>query len=212
MRRLMNILIIYHIRIEFVSAGFFYVTCKRVCRQSRMYRKGAMPVFDIFHSGEETSISWNTIGNIAEGRKHLGEEMPVKVYRLYEYTIKAELSHRYGEKAAKNLFCNAGKSVGKAYASHLINQDLPFKEFFITLQELLRVHKTSILKVETFLTRREDVDCSRRSFAGETHRKYDKGFLSGILSAYKGKEYVVTKIDCWASGSYVCRFQARVNL
>ena len=177
-------------------------------------------MFDIFHSGEETLISWDTIGNIAEGRKHLGEEMSVMVYRLYEYTIKAELSHRYGEKAAKILFCNAGKSVGKAYASHLINQDLPFKEFFKTLQELLRVHKISILKVETLddrtedeiLTREEDVDCSRRSFTGETHCKYDKGFLSGILSAYKGKEYVVAKIDCWAGGSYVCRFQERVNL
>lgn len=177
-------------------------------------------MFDIFHSGEETSISRDTIGNIAEGRKHLGEEMPVMVYRLYEYTIKAELSHRYGEKAAKILFCNAGKSVGWAYASHFINQDLPFKEFFKTLKELLRVHKTGILKVETLddrteeklLTRREDVDCSRRSFAGKTHCKYDKGFLSGIICAYKGKEYVVTKMDCWARGLDIYRFHVGVNL
>ena len=169
-------------------------------------------MFDIFHSGEKTLISWDTIGNIAEGRKHLGEEMPVMVYRLYEYTIKAELSHRYGEKAAKILFCNAGKSVGKAYASHFTNQDLPFKEFFKTLQELLRVHKISSLKVETILTNREDADCSRHSFTGEALLKYDKGFLLGMLSAYKGKEYVVTKIDCWARGSDVCRFQVRVNL
>lgn len=60
-------------------------------------------MFYIFHSGEETEISWNTIGNIAEGRKHFGVEMPVMVYRLLEYTIKAELSHRYGKKASKGL-------------------------------------------------------------------------------------------------------------
>lgn len=54
-------------------------------------------MFHIFHTGEESEFSWDLIGNIADGREHLGGEMPVMMYRLLEYTIKTELSHRYGE-------------------------------------------------------------------------------------------------------------------
>ena len=58
---------------------------------------GRKPMFNIFHTGEESEFSWNMIGNIADGREHLGGEMPVMMYRLLEYTIKTRLSHRYGE-------------------------------------------------------------------------------------------------------------------
>ncbi|MFV0314438.1 MAG: V4R domain-containing protein, partial [Anaerotignum sp.] len=43
---------------------------------------------------------------------------------------------------------------------------------------------------------------------GETVCNYDEGFLAGILKEYTKKEYVVTEIDCWATGSRVCRFSA----
>jgi hypothetical protein len=80
-----------------------------------MYRKGAKPMFGIFHSGEEILFSWDTIGNIAERRKHLLEEMPVMVYRLYEYIIKARLTHRYEKKALKHLFYRSGRLIRKGF-------------------------------------------------------------------------------------------------
>ncbi|MEY8353981.1 hypothetical protein AALB39_11555 [Lachnospiraceae bacterium 54-53] len=33
--------------------------------------------------------------------------------------------------------------------------------------------------------------------------------MAGILSECAGKRYVVTEIDCWASGSKVCGFEAK---
>ncbi len=176
-------------------------------------------MFNIFHTGEESDFSWDTIGNIAEGRKHLGGEMPVMMYRLFEYTIKTELSHRYGDSLTKDIFRSAGKTAGSAYAARFIDLTLPFQEFLTALQTVLREHKIGILRVETFdyetgdavLTIGEDIDCSGLSVTGKSVCIFDEGFLAGILKTYTGREYAVTEIDCWASGSRVCRFVAKVN-
>ena len=61
------------------------------------------------------------------------------------------------------------------------------------------------------LTVSEDADCSGLPLLGETVCNYDEGFIGGILSAYTGKEYTATEIDCWATGDRVCRFRAEMN-
>jgi hypothetical protein len=63
--------------------------------------------------------------------------MPVMVYRLYEYIIKAKLTHWYERKAIKGLFYQAGESAGKAYT---------FGNFDANRQNLLRIHKIDVLK------------------------------------------------------------------
>ena len=63
-----------------------------------MFQKGGRkPMFHIFQTGEERESSWDSIGNRAVGREHPGGKMPVMMHRLLEYTIKTEMSHRYGE-------------------------------------------------------------------------------------------------------------------
>ena len=57
----------------------------------------------------------------------------------------------------------------------------------------------------------EDLDCSGLPVTGETVCNYDEGFLAGILKVYTKKDYVVTEVDCWATGSRVCRFEANVK-
>jgi hypothetical protein len=137
-RRIMNILIVYHICIEFFTQVSFYVPDKRVCRQIRKSRKGAMPMFGIFHSGEEIVFSLDTIGNVAERRIHLLEEMPVMVYRLYEYIIKAKLTHWYEKKASMYLFYGAGELAGMAYT---------FGRFAANRQNSLRIHKIDVFNI-----------------------------------------------------------------
>lgn len=100
-----------------------------------------MPMFGIFYSGEEIFFSWDTIGNIAERRKHLLEEMPVMVCRLYEYIIKAKLTHRYGKKALKHLFYRAGRLIRKAYT---------FSRSFTTVRNFIRIHKIDVSRKELF--------------------------------------------------------------
>ncbi|MEG2770239.1 MAG: 4-vinyl reductase, partial [Oscillospiraceae bacterium] len=79
--------------------------------------------------------------------------------------------------------------------------------------------KVGILRVENFdektgaavLTVGEDLDCSGLPITGETVCNYDEGFLAGVLKEYTNNDYIVTEVDCWATGARVCRFEAFVK-
>lgn len=151
-----------------------------------------------------------------EGRCNLGNEIPVVVYRLLEYSLKEELEKEFGEEKQKEIFRNAGKRAGMFFAEKMLNLFLPVNEFVLQLQEKLQELKIGILRVEKFddqtgkmiLTVSEDADCSGLPVLGEAVCNYDEGFISGILSKYYECTYHVIEIDCWATGDRVCRFSA----
>lgn len=167
----------------------------------------------------DTKFSWDTIGNIQEGRQNLGESMPVYVYRLFQFTIKDELIKQLGNDKTIEIFRNAGHLAGVEFANSMLDLNLQFNEFIAHLQEVLQESKIGILRIEQFdlqtgraiLTVGEDLDCSGLPVTGETACNYDEGFLAGILKEYTKKDYIVTEIDCWATGSRVCRFEAEVK-
>lgn len=176
-------------------------------------------MFNLFPTEDENKFTWDSIGDVVDGRKNLGDTMPVFVYRLLQFTIKDELARRYGNDATVDIFRKAGELAGKEFAGHLLDLELPFDEFMANLQNVLEESKIGILRVEKFdpdtgkavLTIGEDLDCSGLPITGETVCNYDEGFLAGVLKVYTKKDYVVTEIDCWATGSRVCRFEAVVK-
>jgi predicted hydrocarbon binding protein len=180
---------------------------------------GGRHMFNNFHIGEEKDFSWSMIGNIAEGRRNLGEGMPVMMYRLFQYSLRSELSRRFTEDTARELFRKAGELSGREFALHMLDLTLPFNDFLASLQNSLEVHKVGILRIEKFdprtgdivLTVGEDLDCSGIPVTGDQVCNYDEGFLSGVLREYTGKDYLVKEVDCWASGARVCRFEANVD-
>lgn len=176
-------------------------------------------MFELYSGENENKFKWESIGNIAEGRSHLGEGMPVLVYRLFQYTLRDELTERLGKETAIDIFRKAGELAGKEFASHMLDLSLPLSPFMAHLQTVLEKNQIGILRVEKFdaetgeavLTVAEDLDCSGLPVTGETVCNYDEGFLAGILKLYTGRNYVVTEIDCWATGSRVCRFEAKIK-
>lgn len=176
-------------------------------------------MFKLFDIEDENKFTWDSIGNIVDGRRNLGENMPVYVYRLFQFTLKDELAKRYGNEETIAIFRSAGELAGKEFARRLLDITLPFNEFAAHLQAILEESKIGILRIEKFdlntgeaiLTIGEDLDCSGLPITGETVCNYDEGFLAGILKVYTKKEYVVTEVDCWATGSRVCRFEAKVK-
>lgn len=160
-------------------------------------------------------FDWKYIGDLEEGRRNLGSEMPVIVYRLMEYTMRDVLTKQYGEAACIETFRQAGTLAGRQFTEHFLDRALPFNEFISALQRLLAELKIGILRVESVapdgtitLTVSEDLDCSGLPILGETVCNYDEGFIKGILLAYSGQEFQVREIDCWAKGDRVCRFLA----
>ncbi len=155
----------------------------------------------------------------SDGRANLGGEIPVAVYRLLEYSLREELKERYGKEKQIEIFRKAGYRAGKFFATQLLDVSLPMNAFVAQLQKKLEELRIGVLRIEKIedvtgriiLTVAEDADCSGLPILGEAVCNYDEGFLSGVLSEYTGKPYEAVEIDCWATGSRVCRFRADVK-
>ena len=167
---------------------------------------------------QHSVFSWDKIGDIKEGRGDLGEEMPVLVYRLMQYTILDVLAKEFGEEKANDYIRAAGSLAGREFANNALDLSLDFSNFVAGLQKKLQELKIGILRVEAFddgsgemtLTVGQDLDCSGLPVTDETVCDYDEGFIAGILGAYTKKPYKVREIDCWANGDRVCRFNCKV--
>lgn len=152
-------------------------------------------------------------------RGNLGEELPVLVYRLLEYSLKEELIRRYGKDEQVEVFRSAGRMAGEYFTKNMLNLDQSMDQFVNELQNKMKELKIGVLRIEDvdeesgkiILTVAEDADCSGLPVLGETVCNYDEGFIAGILSVYSGKQYTAIEVDCWATGDRVCRFQANVE-
>jgi len=173
-------------------------------------------VFNVFKDDDRKKFKWDSLGNIKYGRGALGEEMPVIVYRLMQFTLLDALSSDLGLAKANEYFKRAGYLAGTEFAKNVLTLDLDFDGFVSHLQETLKMLKIGILRMEFFnpedgnivLTVAEDLDCSGLPVTNESVCVYDEGFISGILEVYTGKKYHVRETDCWATGDRVCRFKA----
>ena len=174
---------------------------------------------NIFLKKKSHSVfTWDSLDNIKEGRGDMGEDMPVLVYRLMQYTMLDILSKAHGEEQANVYFRQAGFLAGMEFAKNTLDLKADFNLFLANLQNALQTMKIGILRMEDFdpetgnivLTVAQDLDCSGLPVTNENVCTYDEGFIAGILEAYTGKKYDVREVDCWASGDRVCRFNASV--
>jgi len=164
-------------------------------------------------------FKWENLGDIKEGRADLGEEMPVLVYRLMQFTMLDVLSKEFGAEKADDYFRRAGFLAGTSFANNLLDLSVDLNTFLAQLTKALADNKIGILRMEAFdpetgnlvLTVGQDLDCSGLPVTDETVCNYDEGFISGILNAFTGKEYDVREVDCWSNGDRVCRFQANAS-
>ena len=166
-----------------------------------------------------SSFSWANLGDIGEGRTNLGFNMPVIVYRLFQYALKDILAREYGGEVSADLFRAAGHLAGIHFARNVLNLKGEFDFFITNLQKqladlkigILRVERADLEKFSFMLTVSEDLDCSGLPVTDETVCDYDEGFIAGILETYTGKNFEVKEIDCWASGDRTCRFTANIE-
>jgi predicted hydrocarbon binding protein len=170
--------------------------------------KSILPVFD-----------WASLGDVALGRQDIGTDVPVVVYRLFQYCMKAVLKQEYGENRANDLVREAGYLAGIHFAQNALADFLSGDlDFFVTsLHDKLAELKIGYLNIErvdletmTFtLTVDQDLDCSGLPVTDETVCDYDEGFISGILEVYTGQPFCVKEVDCWSNGARTCRFEAK---
>ncbi|MCL2121217.1 MAG: 4-vinyl reductase [Clostridiales bacterium] len=168
---------------------------------------------------KHADFSWENLGDIKTGRGDLGEEMPVLVYRLMQYTMLDVLSKAHSMDTANEYFRQAGFLAGVEFSKHALDKSLDFNAFVANLQNALEDLKIGILRMEAFnpdtgdivLTVGQDLDCSGLPITNENVCVYDEGFIAGILEDYTGKKYDVREVDCWANGDRVCRFSGTIK-
>ena len=164
-------------------------------------------------------FSWDNLGDIKEGRADLGDDMPVLVYRLMQFTMLDVLSKELGPEKADELFYKAGFLAGTQFAANVLDMTVDMSKFIADLTAALENLKIGILRMESLnadtgditLTVEQDLDCSGLPVTGEMVCNYDEGFISGLLKAYTGQDYTVKEINCWSNGDRVCRFNGKVE-
>lgn len=169
-----------------------------------------------FRSEEDLTLD-DYLKIVENGRSNMGEEVPVIVYRLMEYSLLQELREELGADEQARLFRRAGYRAGEYFVRHFLDASLPFGPFAAQLQRRMEEMKMGILRIESMdsskgllvLTVAEDADCSGLPILGENVCCFDEGFLTGVLSTYSGEKCTVREINCWAAGDRVCRFQAQ---
>lgn len=160
-------------------------------------------------------FNWEMLGDVGIGRANLGADMPVLVYRLFQFTLRDVLTRTYGAQQASSLLRAAGKLDGEEFCKNLLDKSLDFEGFVAQLQQklsdlkigILRLESADMEKMEFVLTVEEDLDCSGLPITEESVCDYDEGFIAGILNVYTGKSFTVKEIDCWSTGDRTCRFR-----
>jgi predicted hydrocarbon binding protein len=176
-----------------------------------------MSDINLNYKDKPSLFTWDGLGDIQEGRSNLGDDMPVLIYRLFQYSLRDILRREFNDGIAAELYRAAGYLAGTEFARHVLDLSGDFDYFVTNLQKQLTNLKMGILRIEkadianaTFtLTMSEDLDCSGLPVTDETVCDYDEGFIAGILEAYTGRPFAVKEIDCWASGDRTCRFTAK---
>ena len=164
------------------------------------------------------AFSWDLIGNIAEGRPHLGHDTRLEVYRLFQFTLRDILEQKLGSKEeVDKIFFEAGKLAGKNFVEKFVGKQDTLYTYLSLLQKKLEEFKIGILRVEEvadgnaklLLSVEEDLDCSGLPDLDMETCHYDEGFLKGILEYQLECNYSVKEIDCWCLGGRTCRFEAK---
>ncbi len=78
-------------------------------------------------------FTWKSLGNIKMGRGALGEEMPVLVYRLMQYTLLEVLTKAHGKDQANEYFRQAGYLAGLEFAKNVLDLKADFGTFVANL-------------------------------------------------------------------------------
>ena len=198
---------------------YFIIKIKAVYNKLPLGKRGIYIIDNIFMADRKPIQFEEYLKYDENSRGNLGEELPVRVYRLLEYSLKEELLRRYGKDEQVEVFRSAGRMAGEYFAKNMLNLDQPMDQFVSELQNKMKELKIGVLRIEDvdeesgkiILTVAEDADCSGLPVLGETVCNYDEGFIAGILSVYSGKQYTAIEVDCWATGDRVCRFHANVE-
>lgn len=88
-------------------------------------------------------------------RGNLGDQLPVAVYRLMEYSIREQLAEQLGEEEQVRIFRKAGFKAGAYFAENILDISLPLNAFIASLQSKMEEMKIGVLRIENSMKKQE---------------------------------------------------------
>jgi predicted hydrocarbon binding protein len=161
----------------------------------------------------------NTVGaDMKLARPKLGPTASVEIYRLLQFTLRDVLEQHYGSKMTDNLFREAGVMAGKAFYGKFLSDVKDVSTLVVKIQESFTSLGIGIFRVEDatennarfIFTVEEDLDCSGLPDTSSVVCAYAEGFIKGIMESFSKKQFDVREVDCWCTGSRICRFEAKI--
>jgi predicted hydrocarbon binding protein len=161
------------------------------------------------------------IGNPVEGRKVLGEMVPVQLFRALRLVGVMEGMKEIAGRGAnaiiyrggRNLGLNIGKSISdqltvphdlNSYLSGVIN----------TCQHLgiglLSTAGGSFDNGKVYLQVDECVSCAGMPDVGEVVCHFEGGMIAGIIENFIHKQIRCKEIKCWGKGDGLCLFEVLI--
>ena len=164
-------------------------------------------------------FNWDLIGDVSQGRPHLGTTVEVDTYRLMQFTLRDVLEEKYGTEITDDIFRSAGKMAGTIFYEKFIHPVDTLDGFVSKAQQVLKEKKIGILRIEetdaengrVMLTVDEDLDCSGLPELDYETCIYDEGFIAALFDCFTKEVWEAKEIDCWCTGARTCRFVVTKN-
>ena len=83
-----------------------------------------------------------------QGRGNLGDDIPLAVYRLMEFSLREQLMEQLGREEQIQIFRKAGYRAGVYFAENMLDTSLSLNEFIAGLQRRMEELKIGVLRVE----------------------------------------------------------------
>ncbi len=148
-------------------------------------------------------------------RPHLGEEVPVMVFRAFRVFMGMYLDDMVGHKGAIALMQNAGRELGKEVGNSLKDEDL--ERYLSKVAGFVRDAKIGLLvpvdlKDNLMVVALDEcVTCSGMPNIGKRICHFESGFVAGVVEAYTGRKIRAYETKCNAMGEGICEVTVELN-
>jgi predicted hydrocarbon binding protein len=148
-------------------------------------------------------------------RPHLGEEVPVMVFRAFRVFMGMYLDDMVGHKGAITLMQNAGRELGKEVGSSL--KDGNIERYLGKVADFVRDAKIGLLVPVDMrdniivVALDECITCSGMPNIGKRICHFESGFVAGVVEVYTGKKVRAYETKCNAMGEGICEVAVELN-
>lgn len=165
------------------------------------------------------TFSRDLIGDISEGRRNLGSETSIEVYRLMQFTLRDVVKRYVGNENTDLALLEAGKLAGKNLYDKFFYPTKDLREFITQLQVMVKDLKIGVLDMEKInleekeftFTMSEGLECSNTSELDFDVCTFNEGFIASIFECFTEVPFNVKEIDYVSRGSKNCRFSIKAT-